>query len=210
MPMQQNSLPGPRIITEKKSKPPDFYWEKNMKPTQTLIEEHEVILQMLDVAEHEAQVPGKLNAQKLAGLIEFFANFADRLHHAKEETLLFPRLEERGMPHGGGPIAVMLAEHDEGRAFLKAARAALPKAGQGDAQASTAVCAAVLGFVELLRAHIHKENMVLFRMADQMLTDTDQRELETAFAKVNTVDMADLRKQQLEFARRVAGENQTK
>jgi hemerythrin-like domain-containing protein len=181
-----------------------------MKPTATLIEEHEVILQMLEVAEREAQAQGLLDAQKVAGLLEFFANFADRLHHAKEEKLLFPRLEERGMPHGGGPIAVMLMEHDEGRACLKRAREALPQAGQGHAPAVATVRRALLDFVELLRGHIHKENMVLFRMADQLLTGADQSELEAAFAQVNAVEMAAVRQQQLEFARRMAGKNKTK
>ena len=181
-----------------------------MKPTATLIEEHEVILRMLDVAEHEAQGQGALDAGKIEGLINFFATFADRLHHAKEETLLFPRLEERGMPHDGGPIAIMLMEHDEGRAFLKAAREALPRAGQGDAKAIAKVRAAMQNFVELLRAHIHKENMVLFRMADQLLTDSDQRELEVAFTKVNHHDLVEIRKQQLEFVQRVAGNPKTK
>jgi len=181
-----------------------------MKPTQTLIEEHNVIVQMLNVAKHEAEAEGTLNTEKIAGLIEFFANFADRLHHAKEETLLFPRLEERGMPHDGGPIAIMLMEHNEGRAFLAAARKALPAAQQGDAKAATAVRKSLQGFVELLRAHIHKENMILFNMADQMLTDADQCELEIAFAKVNGVDLADVRQRQLEFARHMAGKPTTK
>ena len=180
-----------------------------MKPTATLIEEHDVIVEMLDVAEREAQAKGALDTEKIVGLIEFFANFADHVHHAKEEKLLFPRLEERGMPHDGGPIAIMLAEHDEGRAFLKAARAALPAAQQGDAKAVATVRTALLNFAEVLRQHIHKENMILFHMADQLMTPADQADLEAAFAKVNNVELAVLRQQQLDFARRVAGTRKT-
>ena len=181
-----------------------------MKPTATLIEEHEVILQILDVAEQEAQEQGSLDTKKVAGLLDFFANFADHVHHAKEEKLLFPRLEERGMPRGGGPIAVMLMEHDEGRACLKRAREVLSQAEQGNAQAVVTVRDALLDFVALLRGHIHKENMVLFCMADQLMSDADQAELEKAFANVNNVDLAAVRQQQLEFARRVAGKSKTK
>ena len=62
----------------------------NMKPTQTLIAEHEVIVQMLDVAERMAQAPGALDTAQVAGLIEFFADkvndveLADVRHHQLE------------------------------------------------------------------------------------------------------------------------------
>lgn len=181
-----------------------------MKPTETLIAEHEMIVQMLAEADRVAKAPGKLDQERTEGLIEFFVNFADRLHHAKEETLLFPRLEERGLPHDSGPLAIMLMEHDEGRSFLKAARMALPKAKQGEPQAVATVRDSLRGFAELLQAHIHKENMILFRMADEILTPNDQCELEAAFAKVNGVDLADVRKKQFEFFRRVAGKPTTK
>lgn len=99
-----------------------------MKPAQTLSEEHEVIVQMLDVAGRAAQAPGALDVAQLTGLIGF----------------------------------------------------------------------------------LHTENVVLFRMADDLLTVADQVEIETAFARVNNVDLADVRQQQLKFVRRVTGKTPTK
>ena len=176
-----------------------------MKPTATLIAEHEVIVQMLAEAERVAQAPGALEHERVAELIEFYANFADRLHHAKEEQLLFPRLVERGMPSDGGPIGVMLSDHEEGRAYLKAARAELAAAARGEQPAVAVVREALLGFAALLRSHIHKENVILFRMADELLTAADQPDLEAAFERVNGVELAAVREQQLAFVRRVAG-----
>jgi hypothetical protein len=49
----------------------------------------------------------------------FFRNFADRCHHSKEEDELFPKMVEHGIPKEGGPIGVMLMEHDQGRAFVR-------------------------------------------------------------------------------------------
>ena len=40
----------------------------------------------------------------------FFAQFADKCHHAKEEDVFFPLLKQRGIPEQGGPIGVMLHE----------------------------------------------------------------------------------------------------
>ncbi len=40
------------------------------------------------------------------------------------------------------------------------------------------------GIAELLRQHIDKEDNILYRMADQVLTTTDQQELLSKFEKV--------------------------
>jgi hemerythrin-like domain-containing protein len=57
--------------------------------------------------------------------VDFVRNFADRCHHAKEEENLFPRMEARGVPRDGGPIGVMLFEHEEGRAYVRAIAGAI-------------------------------------------------------------------------------------
>ena len=90
--------------------------------TQILRDEHEAILKMLDVSERVVQQfdrGGKVRPEVLADLLEFFRVFADRCHHTKEEELLFPLLERKGIPREGGPVGVMLHEHEEGRALIK-------------------------------------------------------------------------------------------
>lgn len=52
-------------------------------------------------------------------IVQFFQVFADKCHHGKEENLLFPELERSGSPKERGPIAVMLAEHEQGQSFVK-------------------------------------------------------------------------------------------
>jgi hemerythrin-like domain-containing protein len=42
----------------------------------------------------------------------------------------------------------------------------------------------MLGYAELLKSHIAKENNVLFRMADKVLTNTEQERLLLEFAMV--------------------------
>jgi hemerythrin-like domain-containing protein len=78
-----------------------------MMPTETLKHEHQIILMVLGAAEREAQSiqnSGKVQADELDRMLDFFRNFADRCHHAKkEEELLFVKMQERGMPVRGGP-----------------------------------------------------------------------------------------------------------
>jgi len=155
--------------------------------TQVLRTEHDAILRMLDAAE---QVAGQLergesvSVATLDSLIEFFRLFADRCHHGKEEDLLFPLLEQKGIPREGGPIGVMLHEHVQGRALIKQmveAAAAYAKGVQGE---GLRWAQAARGYADLLRAHIDKENNILFMMAERILTPSEQTSLAESFEKV--------------------------
>jgi hemerythrin-like domain-containing protein len=165
-----------------------------MKPTEILREEHRVILALLVAAEREVQVIGKtgrIDVMRIEKMIDFFRSYADRCHHAKEEDHLFRKLEERGMPTASGPIAVMLHEHEENRKNVRAIADALPKAAAGDAAATASIGANLLSYVERLKVHIAKEDHVLYPMADDLLTEDDQQELERAFAEVEIREMGE-------------------
>jgi len=142
-----------------------------------LREEHEVILRALALLERFGQ---KLEAGEpmdrdgLTWLREFFSTFADRCHHGKEEQHLFPALERHGIPRDGGPLGVMLHEHEEGRALLRAM-------AQGDDRRTAE---AIRRYAALLRAHIDKENGVLFPLAERVLPGEEQRGLVGAFEAV--------------------------
>ena len=143
-------------------------------PTGVLREEHEVILRALTVLERVGRdlSQGKtVPKETIASLANFFRTFADRCHHAKEEAHLFPALVEHGIPNEGGPIGVMLQEHEEGRALVRTF-------AEGDS--GTAV-AAIRRFVILLREHIAKENEILFPMADQVIPEREQAAIFNAF-----------------------------
>ena len=73
-----------------------------------------VLRQATDALEAGKPVP----PQVFNNAIDFIRNFADTCHHAKEEGVLFASMEARGFPRQGGPIQVMLLEHEEGRADM--------------------------------------------------------------------------------------------
>jgi hemerythrin-like domain-containing protein len=79
-----------------------------------------------------------------------------------------------------GPIGCMLEEHEQGRAHVAAIRAALPAAADDPAAAQT-VRQKALAYCGLLRDHISKENNVLFRWGDQLLTPQDKDDLYQKF-----------------------------
>lgn len=145
-----------------------------MKPTQELIAEHNAVLVALQILE---KVEAALEAKKehapehLGQLLDFLKGFVDRCHHGKEEDVLFPELERRGVKREGGPIGVMLMDHDVGRGHVRAMSDGLDRLRRGEADAVTAISDSARAYRDLLRAHIHKENNVLFPMADRLVPD---------------------------------------
>ena len=154
-------------------------------PTQVLMEEHELILAALEALGKKLTTledPRVADRAYFEKAVDFLKNFADKCHHGKEEELLFKKMVERGFPREGGPIAVMLSEHQAGRAFIRGIAEGAAKIGT-DPKAGDQIRHNGWGYIELLRNHIAKENTVLFPMADRVLAPEDQRELTHAFDK---------------------------
>jgi len=165
-----------------------------MKPTDALKNEHRIILSVLDAAEQEAGriiTGGKIHEITIRQMLDFFKNFADRCHHAKEENIFFKKMVERGFPSDSGPIRVMLLEHDEGRDHVKNIEQNLSRALAHDANSLTGVAESLTSYVKLLREHISKEDNVLYPMADNIFTPNDQKELYNSFEQVERKEMGD-------------------
>ena len=109
-----------------------------MKPTQELIAEHNAVLVALQILEKVEAALGAKNEQApehLGQLLDFLKGFVDRCHHGKEEDVLFPELERRGVKREGGPIGVMLMEHEAGRGHVRAMSEGLDRLRRGEAGA---------------------------------------------------------------------------
>jgi hemerythrin-like domain-containing protein len=142
--------------------------------TGMLRDEHQLILGVVDVLDetlNSTNSASHLDFDVVDSCISFFRLFADACHHGKEEDLLFPELIEHGMPGDEGPIAVMLSEHRQGRLSVRGMAEAISDARSGDERALSALRAHADDYIGLIRAHIDKEDNVLFNMADDMVLD---------------------------------------
>ena len=154
------------------------------KSIEVLMNEHRLIEQVLGSLETFAsEIGGGLAPERprLAEYGAFFREFADAAHHAKEEDVLFQRMTERGFPRESGPIAVMLHEHKVGRGHVSALRQAGDGTGPLGAVEAQLVLESAAAFVPLLRAHILKEDRILYPMALRLLTGPELDAMETAF-----------------------------
>jgi hemerythrin-like domain-containing protein len=158
-----------------------------MKPTQDLKKEHEAIkllLKILRKISEKLESGEKVSVKHLDSILEFIRVFADKCHHGKEEGLLFPAMENAGIPRERGPIGVMLREHEEGRNFVKGMREAVTRFKKGDRKAEADIAKNARNYSALLSQHIDKEDNILYPMADERLSEDTQRELEKGFEKI--------------------------
>ncbi|MEW6034778.1 MAG: hemerythrin domain-containing protein [Chloroflexota bacterium] len=158
-----------------------------MSATEELKHEHQIIKRMLavlDTAAARAEGGQALPPDFFSRAVDFIRNFADRCHHGKEEDNLYPAMERRGIPREGGPIGVMLVEHEQGRAYVKGMQEAGQRLAKGDRAALKEATGNARGYSRLLNQHIDKEDNILYAMADQVLSTTDQQELMAKFEEV--------------------------
>jgi hemerythrin-like domain-containing protein len=169
-------------------------------PISQLADDHEYV--MLVVGAMNAEVAyiertGRVHADRVAEMVDFTRNFTDGDHHAKEEDLLFPFLEERSAA-AAGTISVLLSEHEAARDCIAAIAAALPDvapaaadgAGVAEADAERAAAAGTTIaenlrlYAFLLPLHIGKEDTVLFPLMEEVLSVRELEMLGEDFARV--------------------------
>ena len=151
--------------------------------TQNLENDHVNILRLIDVMEKMVNVKST-NIEHFEKAVNLIKSYADSFHHTKEENLLFPMMIKKGFSKGQGPIAVMLQDHTEGRNYAKGLTLEIISYKEGNEKALAEVYENMRGSIVLLRNHIAKENNVLFRMADNALSEAEHQELLKEFAKV--------------------------
>ena len=109
----------------------------------------------------------------VAKAVQYFAEFADACHNQKEEQHLFPRLAAAGIPSEGGPLAVMLIEHERSKQLLDSFRALGGRVVAGDGSAAEEMVAVFLEYGALLKSHYWKENDILYPMGRRALGPAD-------------------------------------
>ena len=148
-----------------------------MDAIETLMQEHRLIESVLDALASYAeelrrrQAPGNAEDKaELGRFVAFVREFADAHHHGKEEDILFAAMVEAGFPRHAGPIAVMLSEHDEGRRQIAVLKGLVEQPAPWSDLDRTRLFDAASFYAQLLHAHIHKEDAILYPMAEQRLT----------------------------------------
>ena len=161
-----------------------------MQPIKDLKMEHDAVQMTLKILDKICQGIEKsgeiIDLQHLGELLEFFKVFVDKCHHGKEEELLFPALENVGVSREGGPIGVLLHEHQQGREYVQNMNETLSQYTKGNRKAVAEFVKTAKGYISLLNQHIDKENSVLFPLAEKHLSEQAQAKLWEGFEMIET------------------------
>lgn len=164
--------------------------EANMvenRPTEMLEEEHRFIQKVVSamaVLAEDLEAGREVEVEMLQNIVEFMRVFADRCHHGKEETHLFPALERKGVPVRGCPLGILILEHQNGRALVTGLATAAETYARDGPSAKGVLVESLRSLMGLYPNHIWKEDYLLFPMTDKILSPEEQKELREKFEMV--------------------------
>jgi uncharacterized protein len=138
-----------------------------------LMTDHETTEKVFEAVERALAAPGGPSPTLLQDAMEYFKGYVDGCHNKKEENHLFPLVEQRGIPRGGGPLGVMLMEHEQSRDTLPRLLEVANRYLAGDREALDALRIAFGEYSSLLKNHFWKENDILYPMARRVMTAAD-------------------------------------
>jgi DUF438 domain-containing protein len=148
-----------------------------------LVAEHEMIERAMAVLKNNLErideaVKAPLQMQRT---IDFLLEFGDKVHNTKEEKFLFPLMGKKGLPVEGGPIGVMLMEHDAERKLLQGMMAQVPNLAEAAATSRQKFVAEGFEYLKVRAEHIWKENDVLYAMGRKVISEEENAALLNEF-----------------------------
>ena len=163
-----------------------------MTALEELKAEHQAILltiRILDQITSKLENGQAIDLRHLDQILELLQVFVDKCHHGKEEKVLFPAMEEAGIQQEFGPISVMLYEHERGRSLVEGLKMGVEGYRVDRADAIVQITENAQKYGRLLVKHINKENMVLYVMAERVLSPEKMAEMVKAFIKVEELEI---------------------
>ena len=153
-----------------------------LKSIEIMVAEHENIRRMLRVVReisYRVLTNGDFSLEDFVPVTEFIKNYADKLHHGKEEDILFEAMNSEIQKLAkSGAITGMYIEHDQGRLFIANLLKGIEAFKSGDDRARLDIIANAIAYTDLLDRHIEKENTALYRFAQNMLSQETKEKVD--------------------------------
>jgi hemerythrin-like domain-containing protein len=124
----------------------------------------------------------KIDPRVFRAMIYYLDTFSERMHHPKEDRFLFSALRNRG-GEAATAVADLEREHAAGGNALRRLEQCLVRYEEGGDREFQAFADAVAKFVREYRDHMHKEESIVFPMAERLLNAQDWQAIDRAFAE---------------------------
>lgn len=153
---------------------------------ETLEEDHKLISRVVGLLPKVRRdiEKGTVDERVLSDIIQFFSEFADGFHHAKEEDQLFPSLVQQGVSQKGCPLRALTLEHQQGRSLMNGLIAFVRRYQEGDSEATKTISEILKNIEDLYTDHIWKEDYLLLPMSEKVLSNSSRDALAKGFSGV--------------------------
>lgn len=138
-----------------------------------LMNDHQTTERVIEAVSKALSGPSAPAVNLMQDAARYFREYVDLCHNKKEEQHLFPLIERRGIPREGGPLAVMLGEHEQSRTLLPRLLALIDAYAAGQPEVLDQLRQAFDEYSALLKNHFWKENDILYPMARRVMTPAD-------------------------------------
>ncbi len=138
-----------------------------------LIDDHQTTERVFDAIARALAAPEPPSVRLITKFWAYATEYVDGCHNKKEEDHLFPLAEARGIPRTGGPLAVMLMEHEQSRTLLAEIGPLVDRYVGGDAAVLPELGAKVEAYAILLKGHFWKETDILYPMVRRLMQPED-------------------------------------
>lgn len=150
-----------------------------------LMIEHRLIERMIKLIGQSSlaiRTGGTVAATTIDAYVDFIHTYADRIHHGKEEDILFPEL--RGKPLAEADRRLMdelIAEHSHGRKITGDLVAANDRYRRGETRALPEIADLLATLADFYPRHITKEDKVFFPAALSYFSEAEDQAMLAEF-----------------------------
>jgi hemerythrin-like domain-containing protein len=131
---------------------------------------------------------GSVPPEALCQILDFIQNFANRFHHAREETYLFPALGQNGFQNDSGALGYLMGQHETERLLTAELELAIGEYRHGDSAAVDRFVEAANLYRNHMVGHMREEEAILFRLAEEVLDKETKASLIQSFAPEEAQD----------------------
>lgn len=135
-----------------------------------LLEEHRAAERVLDILSNAL---AHRDLDRVEEALAFLEYVVDRVHHAKEEDVLFTKLLEVAADVEPAVIETLHRQHTHGRSYLRAAKALIDDVRDGSEEAMHALVETMQAYRRYSNTHMKQEERVIFPLAADLLADEE-------------------------------------
>lgn len=142
----------------------------------------DAVLRLLDSMASNLELGMRPNVSLLQTGVEFLRIYADRLHHGKAEALFFPLVCRRGASSAACDLGRLTQAHEQSRSLLRCLDEQIVAYRRNRAGSEKALLVTLRQLCRMCQEDIGMEAALVPTLAQQYLSEADQRELSRKFA----------------------------